>query len=199
MKRISLRRAVRRLRLSAPAVVTGAALLTMAMVGTAPAEANSIRVTHGDATSLFEAFGNGGWAILNHNPTQMGAPSDANLRGSIRPLAGTPWDGRHFCELDWHVILLADIEDTKAQAAASAIDFTLDGVPLASSRTTVKRYLGQGGQPPLWYVNDGAIMSPNDLAVGVHTVSVDATFFDGFEFASQITIFIDAAGTGACL
>jgi hypothetical protein len=169
------------------------------MVGTAPAEANSIRVTHGDATSLFEAFDNGGWAIVNHNPTQMGAPSEANLRGAIRPLAGSQWDGRHFCALDWHVILLADIEDTKAQAEASAMDFTLDGAPLASSRTAVKRYLGQGAQPALWSVIDGAIMSPSDLAVGVHTVSVDAVFADGFEFASQITIFIDAVGTGACL
>lgn len=197
MRRTSLRGTVRRL--TAPVAVTGAALLAMALVGTAPAEANSVRVTHGDATSLFEAFGNGGWAILNHNPTQMGAPSDAQLRGSIRPLAGTPWDGRHFCELDWHVILLAVIEDTKAQAAASAVDFMLDGAPLASSRTAVKRYLGQGAQPPLWYVNDGAIMSPSRLAVGVHTVSIDAIFADGFEFASQIPIFIDTAGTGACL
>ena len=199
MKMIHCRRTVRRLRLSARAAVIAAALLTVAMVGLSPADASSTRVSHGDATSLFRAFGGGGWVILHHNPTQLGAPSDAQLRGSIRPFAGTPWDGRHFCELDWHVVLLTDSEDTKAQAEASAVDFTLDGAPLASSRTAAERYLAGGAQPAAWYVSDGAILPPSALSVGAHMVSVDATFFDGFEFASQIPIFIDLAGTGACL
>jgi hypothetical protein len=175
------------------------ALLAVAALGTAPAEAASVRVTHGDAVSLFEAFGNGGWAILNHSPTQLGAPSDAELRGSIRPIAGSPWDGRHFCALDWHVILLTVNEATRAEAEASTTDFTVDGAPLASSRTVAKRYLREGGQPPLWFVTDGAILPPAGLSAGAHNVSLVATFADGSTFASEIPIVVDAAGTGVCL
>jgi hypothetical protein len=199
MRQISIRKTVRWQRIRPAAAVIGAALLAVAIVGPAPAEADNIRVTHGDATSLFNAFGNGGWAILNHNPTQLGAPSDAQFRGSIRPFAGSRWDGRHFCELDWHVIVFEDGEDTKAQAEASSIDFVLDGAPLPSTRTVAKRFLADGAQPEVWGVADGAILPPEALAVGAHTLSVDATFFDGFQFASEIQFFIDPAGTGACL
>jgi len=199
MRQISLRKTVRRRWIGPPAAVIGAALLTVAILGSAPAEADNIRVTHGDAVSLFQAFGNGGWAVLNHNPTQIGAPADAQFRGSIRPFAGSPWDGRHFCALDWHDILFEDGEDTKAQAEASSIDFVLDGAPQASNRTAAKRFLRDGAQPEVWAVADGAILSPDALAVGAHTLSVDATFFDGFQFADGITFFIDPAGTGACI
>src|SRR5215467_9046389 len=146
MRQISLRKTVRRRWIGPPAAVIGAALLTVAILGSAPAEADNIRVTHGDAVSLFQAFGNGGWAVLNHNPTQIGAPADAQFRGSIRPFAGSPWDGRHFCALDWHDILFEDGEDTKAQAEASSIDFVLDGAPQASNRTAAKRFLRDGAQ-----------------------------------------------------
>ena len=42
-------------------------------------------------------------------------------------------------------------------------------------------------------------MSPNDLSVGQHQLSVRFTDGAGLDDSDGITFFIDAAGTGACL
>src|SRR3954464_3238481 len=63
-------------------------------------------ITRGDAQAVFHAFGNGGRAVLAHSRTAEGAPADVTgSHGSIRPFAGSAWDGAHFCATDWHVIL----------------------------------------------------------------------------------------------
>jgi hypothetical protein len=174
-----------------------------------PAEGERRRITHGDVQSIFEAFGNGGRAILQHSTTAEGAPADFfGSHGSIRPFAGSPWDGAHFCAEDWHVILVADFEggdqSFKRQDAAKIIDglttdFTLDGEPLTTTRTAVKRFNDpeQFDLEVAYYAQEGRIMSPTDLAVGQHTLSV--TFGDASGTTTDgITFFIDAPGTGAC-
>jgi hypothetical protein len=95
-------------------------------------------------------LGSGGWAILRHSKVAKGAPSQglADSRVAIRPFSD--WNGRRFCELDWHVILIADIEpvddtssrqDAKAAAENLIVSMTLDGAPLPLTRTAVKRFL----------------------------------------------------------
>src|SRR5215831_18703860 len=111
----------------------------------------SRRITRGDAEAVLNAFGGGGRAVLLHSKTAEGAPADFfGSHGSIRPFAGSPWDGAHFCAEDWHVILIADIEGGDASfthADADAImnglnvSFTLDGAPLPTTRTAIKRFL----------------------------------------------------------
>jgi hypothetical protein len=163
------------------------------------------RATKGDAEAVLEAFGGGGWAILRHNKVVEGAPAQgtADSRVAIRPFAN--WNGRHFCELDWHVILVADVEPVDAAStpkdAHAAIEnltvtFTLDGAPLPVSRTAVKRFLNpqRFDLDEAFYAQWGRIMSPGELSVGAHTLSV---VFEG-QALPEITFFVDAAGTGAC-
>src|SRR5436305_14486367 len=97
-------------------------------------------ITRGDAQAVFHAFGNGGRAVLAHSRTAEGAPADlTGVHGSIRPFAGSVWDGAHFRGEDWHVILVADFEggdrsftrdDAKGIIDGLRIDFTLDGAAL---------------------------------------------------------------------
>lgn len=162
--------------------------------------------TKGDAEAVLEAFGSGGWAILRHSKVAKGAPSQglADSRVAIRPFSG--WNGRHFCELDWHVILIADIEpvddtssrqDAKAAAESLIVSMTLDGAPLPLTRTAVKRFLN----PERFDLEDavfaqwGHIMSPSDLTVGRHTLSGQF----GSDPLPEIEFFVDAAGSGACV
>ena len=56
------------------------------------------RITRGDVEAVLNAFGGGGRAVLLHSKTAEGAPADFfGSYGSIRPFAGSPWDGANFC------------------------------------------------------------------------------------------------------
>src|SRR5215470_18026089 len=100
-------------------------------------------ITRGDVEAVLHAFGGGGQAVLLHSKIAQGAPADVlGSHGSIRPFAGSPWDGAHFCAEDWHVIVIADIEGGDASfthADAEAImnelnvSLTLDGTPLPTT------------------------------------------------------------------
>jgi hypothetical protein len=172
----------------------------------------SRRITRGDAEAVLNAFGGGGRVVLLHSKTAEGAPADfLGSHGSIRPFAGSPWDGAHFCAEDWHVILIADIEsgDTSfkhddAERIMNGLDvsFTLDGNPLPTTRTPIKRFLnaGQFGLQVAYYFQQGQIMSPADLSVGSHRLEVTIVDASGQQnFQDGITFFIDVPGTGACV
>ena len=185
-----------------------AVLVAVALLAGSPAGANSPRVTRGDAQAIFQAFPNGGWAVLLHSPTTQGAPADVNIRGQIRPLPIA--DGRHFCAEDWHVILLAlvfggDASFTRQDAVAIAntltVSFTLDGAPLPTTRTAIKPFLAaeEFGLETAYAFQQGRIMAPTDLSVGSHQLVV-TILEPGFPpDTGGITFFIDTAGTGACL
>jgi hypothetical protein len=157
--------------------------------------------------------------LVTKGETAEAAPADfVGSHGSIRPFQGSPWDGRHFCAEDWHVILVAGIDGGDAsfrreQAVASAsqttFDFTLDGAPLATNRTAIRRLLSpetikvpQGVEKfkVAYFFQEGRIMSPEDLSVGQHELTLTQTdTASGQVEHDGITFFIDAAGTGACL
>jgi hypothetical protein len=173
--------------------------------------AESARITRGDATAVFEAFGNGGRAVLQHSRVAEAAPADdAGTRGSIRPFAGSPWDGAAFCADDWHVILIADIEggdrtfsrqDAERIMAGLRIEFTLDGRPLETTRTAIRRFLDPDGfgLETGYYFQQGRIMAPADLTVGQHRLSVDIDDAAGQQnFHDEINFTVDAPGSGAC-
>jgi hypothetical protein len=171
------------------------------------------RITRGDAQAVFNAFGTAGRVILRkRGETAEAAPADfLGSHGSIRPFGGSPWDGGHFCAEDWHVILIAFIDGGDAsfghqQAKASldplAINFTLDGDPLDTTRTPIKPFNDAQAfdLERAWYFQEGRIMSPDDLSVGQHELTVRFTDpASGLDESDGITFFIDAAGTGACL
>jgi hypothetical protein len=149
---------------------------------------------------------------IAHGTRHDPAPADfLGSHGSIRPFGGSPWDGRHFCAEDWHVILIAWIDGGDAsfghQQAKASLDpvtnnFTLDGAALATTRTPIKPFNDSQAfdLERAWYFQEGKIMSPDDLSVGQHQLTVRFTDpTSGLDDSDGITFFIDASGTGACL
>ena len=172
----------------------------------------SRRITRGDVEAVLQAFGGGGRAVLFHSKTAEGAPADFfGSHGSIRPFAGSPWDGAHLCAEDWHVILMADIEggdgsfqygDAERIMNALDVSFTLDGTALPTTRTAIKRFLNpeQFGLQVAYYFQQGQIMSPADLSIGSHQLDVTMVDASGQQsFQDGITFVIDPPGTGACV
>lgn len=161
------------------------------------ARADSTRITRGDATAIAQSMFGGAVAIRTNAPTLEGAPVQTQL-GRIAPFVS----GRHYCSLDWHVISLyfiepeLDHEATAAEAAAVVFNWTLDGAALATQDAGVK-----AAYPADWYFGSYAIVSPDALAVGTHTLSVVATDTrDGsIAFANTVTFTIDPADSGTCV
>jgi len=170
------------------------------------------RINRGDAQAVLHAFGTGGRVILRNGQTAEASPADFfGSHGSIRPFRGSPWDGRHFCAEDWHVILIAWVDGGDAsfghQQAEASLDpltnnFALDGAALATTRTPIQPFHNPQafGLERAWYFQEGRIMSPEDLSVGQHELSLRFTDpASGLDESDGITFFIDAADTGACL
>jgi hypothetical protein len=176
------------------------------------------RITRGDVEAVFNAGGTGGRVIrVKKGETAVAAPVDfVGSHGAIRPFPD--WDNRHFCAEDWHLIVVAGIDGGNAsfrreQAEASAnqvtFDFTLDGDLLATERTTIKPFLhpetievpeGEEKVERAFFFQEGRIMSPDDLSVGRHELLLTQTGPDPGQVEQfEITFFIDAPGTGACL
>jgi hypothetical protein len=176
--------------------------LLVALVAATAARGGSTRINQGDATAIFNAFGNGGFAGLNHSPVPLGSPAD-NLgsNGAIRPFV--LWEGVHVCALDWHVIVVADfvsgpLNEVAAYFDTVKLDFELDGASLLTTRTPTKRFLREAGVETYAF-QQGRIMSPDDLAIGTHHLAVTVTE-PGFPPETlSIDFFVDAGGTGACL
>jgi hypothetical protein len=189
-----------------------AALLAALLIPTG-AQANSLRVTEGDARAIFEAFPAGGWALRLNGGTLEGATADFMSDSMARITYMPAWNGRHFCALDWHVISVAAIEGNAiGQSRTNAeirdaltqieFDFTLDGAPLDTERSAVKRTTNPGfrGLDEAFYIQEGRVIAPEDLAIGQHSLQ-----FTGHRPGQPpnvfppITFFIDAGGAGVCV
>jgi hypothetical protein len=166
-------------------------LLLVGAVGATPAGAWSDRITRSEAKAILRTF------------------TPGEYQASIRPYEGSPYDGAHFCALDWHVILSTYLvggdasfsrDDAQAAVDAVSVSFVLDGRSLASQRTPLKAYPNPSefGYVNAYYVQDGRVMAPADLAIGLHSLSMTLTEPAGTT-TSTISFTIDAGGTGACL
>lgn len=190
-------------------VLTLMSILTRAMLFGSAVAAGRRRATRGSAQAVLEAFGNGGWAVINHSRVARARRGPASTQIHIRPFDF--FDGRHYCELDWHTIVIADVEGgskgfPRTQAAAliadTRVQFTLDGAPLELSQTAVKRFNNPQwfGLEAAFYSQWGRVMQPSDLAVGEHILRCLMTNASGSQifFDNTINFFIDAEGAGAC-
>jgi hypothetical protein len=188
-------------------VLTLTSILARAMLFGSAVAAGRRRATRGSAQAVLEAFGNGGWAVINHSRVARTRRGPASTQIHIRPFDF--FDGQHYCELDWHTIVVAMIEGgdrpfPRQQAAALigdiSVRFNLDGAPLGISQTAVKRFLNpqRFGLEAAFYSQWGRVMQPSDLAVGQHELSIVASNSTGDFFQNTINFFIDAEGTGAC-
>jgi hypothetical protein len=190
--------------------LTACAAIAVAAVFSSAAAANTQRVTEGDATAVLQSFGNGGWAIIKHARVVEGAPADGLVGGlaTIRPFDF--FKGKHYCALDWHALVLADIEGgdasfTRAEAEATIsqldVTFTLDDETLAVTQTAVKAFLNPDGfgLTTAYYSQWGHLLAPDDLGVGSHAISATMTFAGKPVFRNKISVVVDAPGTGVCV
>jgi hypothetical protein len=179
------------------AAVIGAALVVA--VASAPASgAGPDSPTRGDARAAFQAFFTGGSAIRAHNPVAVGAPGapvdPSPDSARIYPFA----DGAEYCE-GWHVVMLAGFGDSAAFPGGNKelfeflsdvdIQFVLDGVPLETQRTSIKRFPHPEpdfSESPLMAITFGAFLAPGELSVGTHELRT--TYHEpGFDVEFTIT------------
>ena len=181
-------------------------------IGASIASANSTPYTRGDAEALFKAVNTGGFGVSLHGGVIEGAPAD----GSKRIGPGQRFQGFRVCATDWHVmfinLIVTDATDnvhTVGEArllfATVAVTYELDGAPLAIDVTAVKPWLGDPTSldpdaTVAFAQVSGAILAPEALSVGAHTervrIYIDRVLSDDL---GDVTFFVDAAGTGACL
>jgi hypothetical protein len=166
------------------------------------------RVSRGDAEAFLKAA-HAGVVVKGHAGVVRGAPADIDVRAAIFPYGDPPWDGRHYCVEDWHVLVagwsvLIDESHTVRQAkdelAATTIQLVLDGTELDTERNAIRRMPEQpdGVEAEAFYFFQGRIVAPGELSVGTHTLAYTATSPVESD-ASQSTFVIDAPGTGVCL
>ena len=194
-------------------IVALTAVLVTVMLAPAGAQATTPRVTQGDAQAIFQALPTGGWAVILHGGMIEGAPADFLPGSSARIAPNPPWNGSHFCSLDWHAVTLADIdgnlpgesltsEEIRNYLLQDDVVFTLDGAPLDTSRSAIKRFLNPGrfGLVDAYAFQEGLVIAPQDLSVGPHSLKADI-LHPGVEpdIGDPITFVIDAAGQGSCL
>jgi len=182
------------------AAVAGA--VAVAALGSTTAYAASPGApTRGDAEGIFQAFFTGGSAIRTHNHLAGGAPG---VPGETTPDGARIYpllNDLVYCEQGWHVILLGIFDDPAFYAGGnrelfdflSAFDlrFVLDGVPLETERTAIKRlahtdpaFVEEG-----FAVAFGAFLPPGALSVGAHelqTIIIHPVF--GEEFTTPFTV-----------
>jgi hypothetical protein len=178
------------------------------MIG-GPLMANPSRVTRGDAQAVLNAFPNAGRIIRRQGIVQFNTPADPELKATIRPFSNPelPFNGRHYCAEDWHVIVVASIaggdrsfsrQDAIAELSPITLTFTLDGAELPTDRGPIKRFLDPAPEEKAFFFQQGALLSPSDLSAGSHSVSYTEDSPLGHH-EEGITFFIDPPGQGACL
>jgi hypothetical protein len=167
------------------------------------------RVSRGDAEAIFKAA-HAGVVVMSHAGVVRGTPADIDMRAAIRPYADSPWDGRHFCTEDWHLLVAAwfvpideshTVQQARDELAATTIQLVLDGVELDTEPTAIRRMPEQpegSEEAEGFYFQQGKIVEPGELSVGTHTFAVTVTS-PVDNVVSQSTFVIDAPGTGACV
>ena len=157
--------------------------------------------TRGDAEGIFQAFFTGGAAIRAHNHLAEGVPG---VPGETTPDGARIYPGLddlEYCDQGWHVVLLGYFDDPAFFGGnqelfdyLSAVDirFVLDGVPLQTERTAIKRltHFDPAFGEKAFAVGFGAFLAPGALSVGTHqlqTIIRDPVFGD-FEFTTAFTV-----------
>jgi hypothetical protein len=163
----------------------------------------SATVSEGEAKAVFNAGINGGGAIHLHSPQMQGAPSKGGLSSNVATRPFCFFEGRHYCETDWHVLLIAYIDgpapdgcpnltvgDVRKEMSTLQITFFLDGEDIDSERTPLKAAVGPDKG---WGIEQGSLFAPGDLSVGPHTFSVVTTgsTYDPADGCTQLEPFTD--------
>lgn len=164
-----------------------------------PARADG-NASRGDAEALLNAWNNGRRAV-----SLAGAQDGPFIDPFGIAVLPLPFlDGAHYCEEDHLLLMLAWFTGPSPRNEAVAVldtisqEFILDGQPVETTRTEVKRRFNfPRGSGYGWGFNEGAIIAPGTLSPGAHTFD-DVITIDGVVETVGITFFVDAAGTGVC-
>jgi hypothetical protein len=176
----------------------GVSFLVLPHLNAAAAHRSGL-VTRGDAEAIFNAALTGCGAVAVNGNVHEGQPCEDAQRAQLRLIAPLPT--QHYCVDDWHVIRVTDVESSRAAADAFDATFVIDGQPLTTQRTPAKpvnpKDAAQFGPGANYWVNVGAIVSPDALGVGLHTSHIEV--FTPAPAGTFDRVFaIDASGTGAC-
>lgn len=167
--------------------------------------AGSDNVTRGDVQAALQTWFTGLRALRFVGNAVAAAPLEGFQRGVIHPFRS---DGVHYCVEDWHVVLAGwftggdqsfTYQDAVADLSGIEDVFILDGVMLATTQTSIVSIVAAGFFENEFGYAVGSILSPQDLAVGEHTLTYVFTFPDGFSESNTITFYIDPSGSGACV
>jgi hypothetical protein len=180
-------------------LVAIAALATAALVAPLALAA----VTRGEAQAVLNGYPTAGRTIFFQGSERSnGAP--ARGAAEIRPFAGTPWDGAHYCKDDWHAIVAAwfdgneiggpqsTVPEIRDRLAQVTVSYTLNGNPLETTRTAIRPFLHTShlGLEDAFAFQQGTVIK---FAPGTYTLVVhfsDPVFGD---FDTGITIYVDEA------
>jgi hypothetical protein len=158
--------------------------------------------TRGDAQGIFQAFFTGGSAIRAHNHQASGVPG---VPGETTPDGARIYpllDDLQYCDDGWHVVLLGYFDDPAFYAGGnkelfdflSAVDirFALDGVPLTTERTAIKRlaHTDPAFVEEAFVVGFGAFLPPGSLSLGPHELltTQHVPEFGDEEFVTPFTV-----------
>ena len=186
-------------RLLVPALVCAVAVVALGSSITSAAAPGG--PTRGEAQGVFQAFFTGGSAIRAHNPSAEGVPG---VPGETTPDGARIYpglEGLEYCAPGWHVILLGLFDDPALFGGnkelfdyLSSVDlrFVLDGVPLETKRTAIKRI----AHPDPAFIDEafvvgfGAFLPPGTLSVGTHQVQtiIHDPVFGDFDFTTGFTV-----------
>src|SRR5215211_7969734 len=135
------------------------------------------RVTRGNAQAVLNAFPNAGRIIRRQGIVRSNTPADPELKATIRPFSNPdlPFNGRHYCAEDWHVIVVAEIaggdrsfseQDAIAELSQITLTFTLFVSELpATTKTPIKRFGDPEsfveGWEEAYFFQQGQLMSPS--------------------------------------
>jgi hypothetical protein len=153
------------------------AIAGAAVVGVgSPAGASPPARSRGAAQAVFQAGGTGGLAILFRSHG-LGVPRGQRETGDPDAVRINPLRRNfQYCASGWHLISLnvgddAEFYDDKQalfdSLASVDVTFRLDGVPLTTERTAIKRNTVDGG----YWVGVGTLVRPGTLTVGSHSLT----------------------------
>jgi hypothetical protein len=177
--------------------------MVAAMVAASAPAVASTRITEGIAQASLQAAETGGNMVEQHNRVVQAGPG--NFAADIRPFDDP---GRHYCSLDWHTIVLADLElgpAPQAQAIFSQETVTMwldePSNRLTLTQTPVKRFTNSQvifQLPSVFWSQWGQVRSPSSLTIGPHFLDAVLTGV-GPDQEYMTTFIIDPANSGACL
>jgi hypothetical protein len=169
-----------------------AAGLALSVIAPVLAASSRTRVTWGDVRALFETRTTSNQIQLSKG-LMVSAPGRAFSRGRINPF----FDGQQLCDRDWLVLLVSfggdqRLQSTRTIRAGTSVDFLVDGSPVSTRETAIKRFLAPNPTAYFFGWSVGHFYAPGSLSDGTH--ALDTTFHSPGGGSETLSITFDVGG-----